>query len=280
MSKVKDAFDLAQQIRQGIGGNRSVPNRRVHDPFSARRQVPTRVVAEDWIGDLPFLAKSAAADPESRTLVGDGLDEQVKSSYKMLRTRILQRIRQNNWRIIGVTSPMQGDGKTLTSVNLALSLAREETLSVVLAEFDLRRPSVCRQLGVEPAFGLSDYLEDRVELKRILFRPEGTERFAVLPNIDVYENSSETLSSPKIMELMDGFRKDDRGTIVICDLPPFLVTDDVLAFAPLADAFLVVVSEGKTSRDVLKKGVDILQELPVLGVVLNRSEEATSGYYY
>ena len=53
-----------------------------------------------------------------------------------------------------------------------------------------------------------------------------------------------------------------------------------LAFAPLADAFLVVVSEGKTSRDVLKKGVDILQELPVLGVVLNRSEEATSGYYY
>jgi Mrp family chromosome partitioning ATPase len=88
------------------------------------------------------------------------------------------------------------------------------------------------------------------------------------------------LSSPKIATLIDELRGSDPGRIVICDLPPYLATDDVLAFAPLADAFLIVISEGKTSRDALVKGMDILQELPVLGVVLNRSEEATTGYYY
>ena len=113
-----------------------------------------------------------------------------------------------------------------------------------------------------------------------MFRPEGSERLAVLPNTEVYQNSSEALGTPKLADLIDKLRGEEEGRVVICDLPPFLVTDDVLAFSPLADAFLVVLSEGTTSRDVLKKGVDILQDLPILGVVLNRSEEATAGYYY
>ncbi len=213
-------------------------------------------------------------------MLSEGYDDRVNSAYKMLRTRVLQRMRQHDWHIIGVTSPVQGDGKTLTAVNLALSLAKEQTLSVVLAEFDLRRPSICRQLGVDPRCGLPDLLEGRAKLESVLFRPEGTERIAVLPNTEVYENSSETLSSPGVADLIERLRSDGRGTVVICDLPPYLITDDVLAFAPLVDAFLIVVCEGSTSRDILKKGVDILRELPVLGVVLNQSEEATSGYYY
>ena len=168
----------------------------------------------------------------------------------------------------------------MTAAGLALSLARELTLSVILLELDLRRPTICKQFGVDPAKGLSDYLDGTAKLDEVLFRPEGTERIAILPNTEVYENSSETLSSPRVATLIDELRGSDPGRVIICDLPPYLATDDVLAFAPLADAFLVVVSEGRTSRDVLEKGLDILQELPLLGVVLNRSEEATTGYYY
>ncbi len=179
-----------------------------------------------------------------------------------------------------MTSPTQGDGKSLTAMNLAISLAKDETLSVVLLELDLRRPSVCGHLGIDPARGLPDYLDGSVDLETVLFRPEGTERLAILPNTEIYQNSSETLSTPKLANLIDKLRGEDEGRVVICDLPPFLITDDVLAFVPLADAFLIVVSEGTTSREVLKKGVDILQDLPILGVVLNKSEEATAGYYY
>lgn len=131
-----------------------------------------------------------------------------------------------------------------------------------------------------PDKGLVDYLNGSADLEEVLFRPDGTDRIAILPNTVVFEDSSETLSSPQIADLVNKLRGSDPGRIIICDLPPYLATDDVLAFAPVADAFLVVVSEGRTSREVLKKGLDILHDLPLLGVVLNRSEESTTGYYY
>ena len=134
--------------------------------------------------------------------------------------------------------------------------------------------------GVTPGKGLTDYLDGSADLEEVMFRPEGTERIAIMPNTDVYEDSSETLSSPQVAALVDRLRGNEPGRVIVCDLPPYLATDDVLAFAPMADAFLVVVSEGRTSREVLKKGLDILHDLPLLGVVLNRSEESSSGYYY
>lgn len=247
--------------------------------------VPSRVISREntgakWFEKLRVESAISVEHPESRVILSDFQDDRIRSAYKMLRTRTLQRIRQNHWHVIGVTSPTQGDGKTLTSVNLALSLAREVTLSVVLMELDLRRPSICKQFGVTPDKGLTDYLDGSAELEEVLFRPEGTERIAIMPNTDVYEDSSETLSSPQVAALVDKLRGTEPGRVIICDLPPYLATDDVLAFAPLADAFLVVVSEGRTSREVLKKGLDILHDLPLLGVVLNRSEESSTGYYY
>jgi len=238
-------------------------------------------VGEKWINSLRFESSLSGETDETRVLLGENQDQRVRAAYKMLRTRTLHRIRQNNWHVIGVTSPLQGDGKSLTSINLALSLACETTVSVVLVELDLRRSSICNHLNVDPLKGLPDYLDGAATLDEVLFRPEGTERLAILPNTESFENSSEILSSPKLADLIDELRgHGDEGRIVICDLPPYLATDDALAFVPLADAFMVVVSEGKTSRDALTKGVDILHDLPLLGIVLNRSEAATTGYYY
>ena len=279
MSKIEKALNWAKENRQGLGNNKFAERRASTDPLPVRK-ISRENDGAKWIETLPMASANAVENPESRVILSENQDESVRSAYKMLRTRTLQRMRQNDWHVIGVTSPLQGDGKSLTSVNLALSLARELTLSVILLELDLRRPTICKQFGVDPVKGFSDYLDGTAKLDEVLFRPEGTERIAILPNTEVYENSSETLSSPRVATLIDELRGSDPGRVIICDLPPYLATDDVLAFAPLTDAFLVVVSEGRTSRDVLEKGLDILQELPLLGVVLNRSEEATTGYYY
>ncbi len=279
MSKIEKALNWAKENRRQLAGENVSERRPRTDQLPARNARRENDGAK-WIETLRMESGLSIEHPESRVILSDHQDEHVRSAYKMLRTRTLQRMRQNDWHVIGVTSPLQGDGKSLTSVNLALSLARDVTLSVILVELDLRRPTICKQLGVDPINGLSDYLDGTAKLDEVLFRPEGTERFAILPNTEVYENSSETLSSPAVATLIDELRGSDPGRVIICDLPPYLATDDVLAFAPLADAFLVVVSEGTTSRDVLEKGLDILQELPLLGVVLNRSEDATTGYYY
>jgi protein-tyrosine kinase len=279
MSKIEKTLNWAKENRRKLGGDKKPEPRSKANPVMQKHN-PRENEGEKWIESLRIESEISVDHPESRVILNDSQDEAIRSAYKMLRTRTLRRMRQNNWHVVGVTSAQQGDGKSLTAVNLALSLAREVTLSVVLLELDLRRPTVCQQFGVSPSKGLSDYLGGSAKLDEVLFRPAGTERLAILPNTVIYENSSETLSSPQVAALIQKLRGSDPGRILICDLPPYLATDDVLAFAPLADAFLVVVSEGKTSRDALEKGMDILQELPLLGVVLNRSEDAVTGYYY
>lgn len=279
MSKIEQTIRWAKDREEGANSPMPGHRRRSGDRM-LRRRVSGENEGEKWIKTLHVEPAQAGEAEESRVLLDENQDQRVRSAYKMLRTRVLHRIRQNGWHVIGVTSPLQGDGKSLTSINLALSLAAETTLSVVLLELDLRRPAVCSHFNVDPAKGLPDYLDGAADLEEVLFRPEGTERLAVLPNTEIFENSSEMLSSPKLANLVDELRGDDEGRVVVCDLPPYLATDDALAFVPLADAFLIVVSEGRTSRDALGKGVDILHELPLLGLVLNRSESATSAYYY
>ena len=279
MSRISDAISIAKES----GGDLRKPADRLNrfgESFLRRR---LRVEDHDssWIDSIQVRTTDASdGNDESRVLIGPNQDDRVLSAYKMLRTRALKRIRQNDWQVIGITSPVQGDGKSLTSINLALSLAREQSISVILVELDLRRPSICKQMGVDPPYGLADVLDGSCDLENALFRPAGTERLAVLPNNEVFENSSETLSSLQMIDLIETIKSKSPGTVVVCDLPPYLVTDDVLAFAPMVDAFLVVMSEGKTSRDVVAKGAEILEELPLLGIVLNMSDEATASYYY
>jgi len=278
MSKIEKSINWAKEqhgrpVAENDSGQRENPR------LWTRRRMSEQNVGAHWISNLRVEPVLGEDTEESRVVLSEAQDESVRSAYKMLRTRTLKRMRANQWQTLGVTSAAQGDGKSLTSLNLALSLARETTLSVILLELDLRRPSICRHLGAEPSHGLSDYLEGTISLDQALFRPAGTERIAILPNNDVFENSSEVLSSPKIAQLIDELRTDDPGRILVCDLPPYLATDDVLAFSPIVDCFLIVVSEGVTPRQMLRKSMDILQELPVMGIVLNRSEEQTPGYY-
>jgi Mrp family chromosome partitioning ATPase len=280
MSKIQQSIGLARGLSGDSEYAEAANQQRASKRQARRRHISHENLGEQWINTLRVQPSLADETEESRVLLGDNQDERVRSAYKMLRTRTLRRVRQNNWHVIGVTSPLQGDGKSLTSINLALSLACETTLSVVLLELDLRRSSVCDHLNVDPHKGLPDYLDGAASLDEVLFRPEGTERLAVLPNTEIFDNSSEVLSSAKIVDLLEELRNADEGRIVICDLPPYLATDDALAFEPLADAFLIVVSEGKTSRDALTKGLDILSDMPLLGLVLNRSESSSAGYYY
>jgi Mrp family chromosome partitioning ATPase len=279
MSRLEQTLKWARDGQEEQGDEREKSRRERARLWTKRRMAEENIGAE-WISKLRVEAVMQAQSNESRVVLSDTQDDTVRSAYKILRTRALKRMRSNGWQTLGVTSAMQGDGKSLTSLNLALSLARETTLSVILLELDLRRPSICQQLGVDPVRGLPEYLEGTATLEEVLFRPENTERLAILPNTEVYEDSSEVLSSPKIAQMMDELQTDDLGRIIVCDLPPYLVSDDVLAFAPLADAFLVVVTEGVTPRQMLSKSIDILQELPIMGIVLNRSEEVSAGYYY
>jgi capsular exopolysaccharide synthesis family protein len=192
-------------------------------------------------------------------------------AFKILRTQVMHRLREKGWNVLGITSPGDGEGKTLTAVNLAISLAMESTQTVLLVDANLRNPSIHDVFGLKDCAGLADYLLDDVPVENLLVHP-GIGRFVLLPGGRAIQNSTEILTSPKMLALVEEFKHRYPSRIVIFDLPPLLQTADVLAFSPYTDALLLVVEEGKTSAEDVQRALSLVKDSrPILGTVLNKA---------
>lgn len=191
--------------------------------------------------------------------------------YKLLRTQVLHRLRENGWNVLGVTSPNEREGKTLTAVNLAVSLAMETNQTVLLVDADLRKPGLHRLFGLDRVKGLADVLLDEEPVEETLVHP-GIGRFVILPGGRAVPRSGEALTSPRMAALVEELKHRYQSRILVFDLPPVLTSADVLAFGPFLDALLLVTSEGMTSRhDVEDSLVRLKGAVPILGTVLNQT---------
>jgi protein-tyrosine kinase len=192
-------------------------------------------------------------------------------AFKILRTQVMHRLREKGWNVLGITSPGASEGKTLTAVNLAISLAMESAQTVLLVDANLRNPSIHDVFGLNDCPGLADYLLDDVPVEHLLVHP-GIGRFVLLPGGRAIQNSTEILTSPKMLALVEEFKHRYPSRIVIFDLPPLLQTADVLAFSPYTDALLLVVEEGKTSAGDVQQALSLVKNSrPILGTVLNKA---------
>jgi len=209
-------------------------------------------------------------------LVTPQRNDAVAQSYKLLRTQVLQRVRQHGMRTLGVVSAAQGEGRTLTAVNLALSLSAETNQSVMLVDLDLRQPSVARTLDLPTAAGLETFFTVHAPLDSLCRRFAAVPRLTVLPAHAPLAGSSELLAGELARELFAALRGAAGGPLVLIDLPPALLSDDVLAIAPLLDGVLVIVAEGSTRREDLARVFELLRSTPVVGTVLNQSDDAES----
>lgn len=214
---------------------------------------------------------------ENRLIVDDS-DRTALSAYKMLRTQVLQRMTAKGWNALAVTSPAPQDGKTITAINLAISLARELHHTVLLVDVDLRNPSIHRYFDIEVSAGIGDYLLRGMPINEVLINP-GIDRLVLLPGRKSIENSSELLAAPVMGRLVQELKTRYPTRLVIFDLPPVLVADDALSFAPFADAFLLVLRDGKTTRTEVGQVMEILRDVPIVGTVLNSSNDKVSAYY-
>lgn len=219
---------------------------------------------------------------EESRLVSEVDDRSALAAIKICRTRVLQRMRSNNWHTMLVTSTGAGEGKTLTAVNLAMSIAWDVNQSVMLVDLDLQRSKVAKYFGMEVDVenGIGEYLNGSAELPDIIYSLRGFERISVIPSFGSVDNSSDLLAGPRMKELLSWIRNRSDQTIVIFDMPPVLVDDDVLAFCPEVDAVLLVVAQGKTDRTALQKATELLAQTNLLGVVLNRCDDKSKEYAY
>lgn len=196
---------------------------------------------------------------------------QYVDAYKVLRTRVLQKMRERGWNTLAVTSPDARAGKTVAAINLAISLASEVNQSVLLVDANLRSPSIHQYFGLSPKLGLADHLLDQVDTGKMLLQPKGLGQLTILPGNRPVINSAEMLSSPQMAHLVEQLRRQDTTRIVVYDLP-HLRTPDTLAFAPLVDAVLLVVEAGGTTDEALRSAAEHLHGTPIIGTLLNKAE--------
>ena len=197
----------------------------------------------------------------------------------MLRTKILQRAREKGGNTLMVTSALPGEGKTLTAINFAFTVAREFKQTVLLVDCDLRQQNVYRVLGIPSEKGLVDYLLDHFPVKDLIIWP-GVEKMTLISGGQTLEGSSELLASPKMKDLVAEMKTRYPDRFVIFDVPPVLSAADALAFAPLVDHVVMVVQAGKTPLPDVKKALEMLPREKILGIVLNRHDEISPKYYY
>lgn len=216
-------------------------------------------------------------------LIGNRLFPNMSSdpaaaAFDILRTKVLHGLASHGWHRIAVTSPTHGCGKSFVATNLALSLARRPDSRTVLIDLDLRRPQLAHLLGVGDVAPLREFLSGEQPLESHFHRVGRTLALALngAPTLD----PSAQLHDPDTAAALDAMQQQLDPEVVIYDLPPALVCDDVLAMAGQIDAVLLVTDGTRTSPDDIRACERMFDgRLPLLGIVLNRAQDRKLSRY-
>jgi protein-tyrosine kinase len=180
--------------------------------------------------------------------------------------------------LIMVTSALPGEGKSFTSLNLAMSIAAELDNTVMLVDADVARPSLLRMLGLPTAAGLLDVLEGKAEMSDVLLRTN-IDKLTILPSGDPHPRATELLASDALRDLLDDIATRYSDRIVIFDSPPLLPTTESRVLATHMGQIVVVVQAGKTLQADVQHALATIESCPVKMMVLNRASGSQTGTY-
>ena len=279
MDRIQRALDLAKLQRSQDTFERGQDTFAEEDP-RIERAAFTREFALSVVESRGVFSLDRNKLEQYRVISADE-DQPAGRAYRMLRTQILQTSRAHNLTTLGIVSAVNGEGKTLTAINLALGLAAEPNQTVILADLDLRRPAVAHTLGLRPERGLEAWFSGDEPTKNVCYGIQGVERLYVLPTLSPVPGSSEILAGLGTRRLLNDLKGRDRdpGRLILVDLPPVLLSDDALTIAPLLDAVVLVASERRTRREDIVRVMELLKNTRVLGTVLNCSTESEQRAY-
>jgi protein-tyrosine kinase len=235
-----------------------------------------------WVSPAYNVSREVRLDPavleENRCVAYNTESPQVEA-FRVLRTRILHRTRENGGVTVMVTSALAGEGKTVTAINLALTFAKAYSQTALLVDADLRRQQVHRVLGFENEKGLGNYLQEGCAVSDLVVWP-GIEKLTIISGGKRIDGSSELLGSAAMKALVADMKGRYPNRYVFFDVPPVLAGADTITFAPLVDHILFVVQAGRSSLEDVRKALQMLPKEKILGLVLNRQPNADASKYY
>lgn len=254
MEKIQQALERARAQRAGAKVNDSVQEKSTQS-IQHTQSVSGQKQLQQNNRILSAMEHSAYAD-----------------AFKILSTQILQRMEEHCWSSLAITSVNTDAGKTTTAINLALSIAREVEYTVLLVDTNLRSPKLHTFFGITPELGLTDYLQNDIDLADVLVKLDNVDHLVILPGGSPILNSTEMLGSPKMSSLSKELKERYPKRIIIFDLPPVLNTADTLSFLPYVDCSVIVVEDDVTKRSELKETIDLLTFTNIIGTVLNKAK--------
>src|SRR5215813_10350006 len=223
---------------------------------------------------------SVAASKEAVELVTQSRPQsQMAESYRALRTSLLLSSLGAPPKVIMVTSAMPQEGKTTTSINTAIVLA-QKGVRVLLVDADLRRPGVHKALGMGSRSGLSNVLTGSADVQQAITRSPLIPSLYVLPAGTPPPNPAELLASANMRDLIETL--SSQYDHIVIDTPPTLSVTDAVVLSTRADAVVLVIRSGRTTKQALRRSRDILAQVnaPVAGVLLNAVNLDSPDYYY
>ena len=198
--------------------------------------------------------------------------------FKILRSNLLYPVSGNPPRSVMVTSPLSGDGKSFVASNLAISVAHNINLHVLLMDCDLRRPSIHTRFGFDDGPGLSDYLSKGTSLSDLLIRTS-IDKLTILPAGRPPDNPSELLSSERMSELLAEATARYHDRLIILDSPPPSMTAETSVLARWVDGVIIVIKYGETPREGVTDVIEKMGKEKIIGAVINSFEVYSSRYY-
>jgi exopolysaccharide/PEP-CTERM locus tyrosine autokinase len=279
MSLVEQALARLRQTNAAKTGNEENHSEAAAPAPRARARSVSAGAAKRLTLDLGRLRAAGYLPEESR-------DRQFANHYRQIKRPLIEKASSAHpvgvldSRLIMVTSALPGDGKTFTSVNLALSMARERDISVLLVDADTPKPRVSEIFGLLEQPGLMDALEDETLAIDSLIVPTNVRGLSLLPAGRPMEGASELFSSDRMHRLLISLVSNDPRRIVLLDSPPLLITSEGRALVKIAGQVLLVVCAGQTPQHAVRDAIALIDEKQAGGLVLNQGRAGFTESYY
>jgi protein-tyrosine kinase len=246
-------------------------------------------VTGERLEDTASLAKHITVDTAALRALGyfpeHDKDRQFADQYRRIKRPLIDKALSGGAavgepRVTMVTSALPGDGKTFTSINLALSMALERDVSVLLIDADVAKRHISELFGLAEHTGLLDALVDENLEAESTIVPTTTRGFSILPAGRPVAGTAELLSSNRMRKIVTSLCARNPRRVLLLDSPPLLVTNEARALLKVAGQVVLVVRAGKTPRQAIHAAVALLDPQQAGGVVLNQVQQNLTDEYY
>ncbi len=261
MSRIEQALSKAAKERKSVQAERTDQHKSPLEQLVA--------------GSSAGLDSLSGLDP--RIIAFFSSNTLAAEQYRQLRTKVLRSRKLYSHNAFLISSALPGEGKSVTAIGLAITIAQGLQDTVLIVDSDLRKPSIHRMLGINQEKGLTDFLTGKASLEEVLVSTR-IDKLKAIPAGAVPPNPSELISSDEMGKMITELKTRYQNRIIVFDSPPIVSITDSVILSQKVDEVLLVVHANHTPKEAVVDALADLSEANIMGVVLNHFD-STSRYY-